>query len=362
MPELPEVEVVRLGLAPAVSGSRIQAVEVFEERSLRRHPGPSEDFIERLEGRSIQSAVRRGKFLWLPLSPVAAPPASPPLSLHASPPLSLLKKQEIRADNVTGAQNSVVGGESPAFSEGASSGGGISGGAPSEGAEALVVHLGMSGQVLLRDLQQPDDSLLRIRLTLKHPTHVALRLAFVDQRIFGSMAIDDLVPTADGHAAGLGSDAPLVPSQVAHIARDPLDPAFDDSLFLRTLRRRNTGIKRALLDQTLVSGIGNIYADEALWAARIHYDQPTSSLSTAKAKTLLAEARQVLGNALAEGGTSFDATYVDVNGASGYFSQSLNAYGQYGKDCPRCGRPIVREKFMNRGSHFCGFCQRLRVA
>jgi formamidopyrimidine-DNA glycosylase len=356
VPELPEVEVVRLGLAPAVTGAMIQSVEVREERSLRRHLGPSEDFVERLEGRSIQSAVRRGKFLWLPLSPLLSPPASPLRSPPVSPPLSPLKKQEIRADTATAARNRGMSGESPAFSEKTSVG------ADSAEAEALVVHLGMSGQVLLRDLQQPDDSLLRIRLTLDHPTHGALSLAFVDQRIFGSMAIDYLVPTEDGQAAGLGSDAALVPSQVAHIARDPLDPAFDDALFLRKLRRRNTGIKRALLDQTLVSGIGNIYADEALWAARIHYDQPTSSLSTAKAKTLLAEARLVLANALAEGGTSFDATYVDVNGASGYFSHSLNAYGQQGKDCPRCGRPIVREKFMNRGSHFCGFCQRVRAA
>jgi formamidopyrimidine-DNA glycosylase len=116
-----------------------------------------------------------------------------------------------------------------------------------------------------------------------------------------------------------------------------------------------------MLDQNLISGIGNIYADEALWAARIHYDQPASSLSRARAKTLLAEVRLVLAKALAEGGTSFDAQYVNVNGASGYFSHSLNAYGQQGRECPRCGRPIVRESFMNRGSHFCAFCQRLRI-
>jgi formamidopyrimidine-DNA glycosylase len=158
--------------------------------------------------------------------------------------------------------------------------------------------------------------------------------------------------------------APLlvqVPSHVAHIARDPVDPLFDDEKFLRALARKDTTIKRALLDQTLVSGIGNIYADEALWAARVHYDQPTRSLSRPRAKTLLAEVRLVLGRALAEGGTSFSSTYVNVNGASGYFSHSLNAYGQQGEPCPRCGRPIVRESFMNRGSHFCPFCQRVRV-
>ena len=127
------------------------------------------------------------------------------------------------------------------------------------------------------------------------------------------------------------------------------------------LAKRDTGIKRALLDQTLISGVGNIYADEALWASRIHYDQPTRTLSRPRAKTLLAEVRLVLGRALAEGGTSFDAQYVNVNGASGYFSHSLNAYGQHGRPCPRCGRPIRREHFMNRGSHFCPWCQRIRV-
>ncbi|MHB1172173.1 MAG: zinc finger domain-containing protein, partial [Lacisediminihabitans sp.] len=193
------------------------------------------------------------------------------------------------------------------------------------------------------------------------PTLGALRLNFVDQRIFGSMAIDELLTTADGQPAGQGSDAALIPSRVAHIARDPLDPAFDDERFLAALARRTTGIKRALLDQTFISGIGNIYADESLWAARIHYDQPTNTLSRARARALLAEIRLVLGRALAEGGTSFDAQYVNVNGASGYFLHSLNAYGQQGKPCPRCGRPITRESFMNRGSHFCGCCQRLRA-
>ena len=303
VPELPEVEVVRAGLEPAVTGARIDAVTVFEQRSLRRHDGPSEDFVERLTGRNILAAVRRGKFLWLPLS--------------------------------------------PAFSE---------------LGEALVVHLGMSGQVLLRDVRQADDSLLRIRLDIASPTHGPLRVDFVDQRIFGSMAIDHLVLTSDGHAAGFGDDAPLIPSQVAHIARDPLDPAFSDRQFFDALARRRTGIKRAILDQNLISGIGNIYADEALWAARIHYDQPTATLTRARARRLLAEVRLVLGRALAEGGTSFDAQYVNVNGASGYFSHSLNAYGRHGTNCPRCGRPIIRESFMNRGSHFCPFCQRIRAA
>ena len=312
---------VRAGLEPAVTGAIVRAVTVFDDRSLRRHAGPSEDFIWRMTGRRILGAVRRGKFLWLPL--------------------------DARSDATVPSASSAAG---------------------QVDGEALVAHLGMSGQVLLRD-RGTDDPLTRIRLELEHPGHGPLRLNFVDQRIFGSMAIDELVPTADSRAGGYSGvvvdggapwPAPLVPSKVAHIARDPLDPAFDDARFFAALERRNTGIKRALLDQSLVSGIGNIYADESLWAARIHYDQPTSRLTRPRAKLLLAEVRLVLGRALAEGGTSFDAQYVNVNGASGYFSHSLNAYGQHGRDCPRCGRPITREAFMNRNSHFCAFCQRLR--
>jgi len=291
MPELPEVEVVRHGLEPAVTGATVTRVEVLDTRSLRRHDGPEEDFVERLTGARFLTPERRGKFLWIP---------------------------------VDGA------------------------------GEALVVHLGMSGQVLLRDPAAERDRLTRIVLDVDSPGHGPVRVDFVDQRIFGSMALDALVPARD-------HPEQLIPGQVGHIARDPVDPLFDDELFLRRLAAKDTGIKRALLDQTLVSGIGNIYADEALWAARIHYDQPTRSLSRPRAKTLLAEVRLVLGRALVEGGTSFSSTYVNVNGASGYFSHSLNAYGQHGKPCPRCGRPIVREDFMNRGSHFCPWCQRIRL-
>jgi formamidopyrimidine-DNA glycosylase len=299
VPELPEVEVVRAGLAPAVTGATILGVEVFEPRSLKRHDPIAGSFETLLTGRVMQGPVRRGKFLWIPLE-----------------------------------------------------------GSPRR---AIVAHLGMSGQILLREPGTTEAGLLRIRLHIEHPEHGELWVHFVDQRIFGSMAVDSLVATADGAHGGLGTDESLIPTQVTHIARDPLDPAFDDSRFAAALARKNTGIKRALLDQTLVSGIGNIYADEALWAARIHYAQPASSLSRAKARTLLAEVRHVLSKALAEGGTSFDAQYVNVNGASGYFSHSLNAYGRQGEPCPRCGTPIVREQFMNRGSHFCPHCQRLRT-
>jgi len=304
MPELPEVEVVRAGLEPAVSGATINSVEVFDTRSLRRHDSSRGDFARLLIGRRIAAAARRGKFLWLPLADAAA-------------------------------------------------------------ASALVIHLGMSGQVLLREAGASPDAVardrhVRIRLGLDHPDHGEFALHFADQRIFGSMALDALVPTPDGAPGGHGFDAPLVPGQVAHIARDPLDPAFSDAAFFDALAHKKTEIKRALLDQTLISGVGNIYADEALWAARVHYAQPTATLGAGRARTLLAEIRLVLAKALAEGGTSFDAQYVNVNGTSGYFSHSLNVYGQSGKPCPRCGRTLTRVAFMNRSSHFCTHCQKIR--
>ena len=303
MPELPEVEVVRAGLEPAVAGATIEGVEVLEPRSLRRHGGGADDFEARLVGRRMRSAVRRGKFLWFPLD---------------DPPAVVAERDE-----------------------------------------ALVAHLGMSGQMLLRDQDAAADRQLRVRLILDSPEHGPLVVAFADQRIFGSLAIDGLEPTADGAPGGRGDSAPTVPHAVAHIARDPLDPAFDDRAFLAALARKRTGVKRALLDQTLVSGIGNIYADESLWAARVHFDAPTERLTRPVASRLLAELRSVLERALVDGGTSFDAQYVNVNGASGYFSQRLNAYGQQGRPCPRCGRDIVRVAFMNRSSHYCPHCQRL---
>ena len=295
MPELPEVEVVRAGLEPALRGARIDRVDVLEPRSLKRHPGPPEDFVERLEGQVVDAAIRRGKFLWFPLH---------------------------------GTQ------------------------------EALVVHLGMSGQVLLGDESSDFGSLLRIRFDITTAQGDPMVVGFVDQRIFGSMAIDELIPTSDGAPAGRGSDDFRIPRSVAHIERDPLDPHFDDRAFSRALRAKNTDIKRALLDQNLISGIGNIYADEALWGAKLHYLTPTKRLTPARVRELLGEVRAVLQKALAEGGTSFDSQYVNVNGQAGYFAHSLHAYGRQGTPCDRCGGIIRREPFMNRSSHRCPSCQR----
>jgi formamidopyrimidine-DNA glycosylase len=297
VPELPEVEVVRAGLAPAVTGSIFRSVQVLDNRSLKRHDARRGDFVGLLEGATVLEIKRRGKFLWMPL--------------------------------------------------GQTGNGGSS--LPAGSGDALVVHLGMSGQVLLREPQAPDDKHLRVRLVTEMPDGRAVDVRFVDQRIFGSMAVDDLVE-------GIGG---LVPAQAAHIAADPLESVFDDDAFVAALRKRRTGIKRALLDQGLISGIGNIYADESLWRARLHYDRPTDALTAAKARELLGHVREVLAQALAEGGTSFDAQYVNVNGQAGYFEHSLNAYGRQGEACARCGGTLRRESFMNRGSHFCPICQRM---
>jgi formamidopyrimidine-DNA glycosylase len=214
-------------------------------------------------------------------------------------------------------------------------------GAPS--GRALVAHLGMSGQLLVEKRSAPDETHLRARFTF---TDGGRELRFVDQRTFGGLAVEE----ADGSGDGL-------PTRLAHIAIDPLDGSFDDAAFGAALRRRRTEVKRALLDQTLIGGVGNIYADEALWRARLHGARPTDRLTRPQVSALLEGVRDVLGEALAQGGTSFDSLYVDVNGQSGYFSRFLAVYGQADRPCPRCGTPIRRESFMNRSSYSCPRCQ-----
>lgn len=350
MPELPEVETVRAGLADHSLGRPVQAVRVVDARSLRRHlPGPAH-FEAALTGRALRGAYRRGKYLWLTLS---------------EPDGEL-------AD------------------------------------EALVVHLGMSGQLLVRD-EPGDDSgsdsgndsearaafdeqprHLRVALELgpagatgsmvsanrasTSRTSAGQRLLFVDQRIFGGMFLSPLVPDVPAAVVAnevapdeMGqSEVPehfLVPEAVKHIARDPLDEFFDPAAVRRKFLRTSSGIKKVLLDQSVISGVGNIYADEALWRARLHYAKPARTLSAAQTRNLLEAVTQVLRESLAAGGTSFDALYVNVLGESGYFERSLNAYGRAGEPCHRCaeaGRTslIVREPFQNRSSYRCPHCQR----
>ncbi len=287
MPELPEVEVVRAGLAPWTTARRLSGVQVLHPRAVRRHDGGAADFGARLVGCTLRCASRRGKYLWFPL------------------------------------------------------------GGPGTG-QALVGHLGMSGQLLVATAEAPAERHLRVRLDFDD---AGPQIRFVDQRTFGGLAVCDLVPDGDGGH---------VPQQVAHIARDLLDPRFDDAEFVRRVRGKDVEIKRILLDQTIASGVGNIYADEALWSARVHGARPGRTLSAAVVRGLLGHLRDVMAAALAEGGTSFDALYVDVNGARGYFDRSLAVYGRADLPCPRCATAIRRSAFMNRSSYWCPRCQRNR--
>jgi formamidopyrimidine-DNA glycosylase len=223
---------------------------------------------------------------------------------------------------------------------------------------ALSAHLGMSGQLVLPLPTGPDERHLRVRMTLD----IGRQLRFVDQRMFGGLHLSALVPSPDGGPGGAsgpggGESAALLPAEVAHIARDPLDPHLDVEAWVDRMQRRRSGVKRALLNQTLLSGVGNIYADEALWRAQLHYDHPAASLSPDQLRALLGHERDVMIEALAQGGTSFDSLYVNVNGESGYFARSLAVYGRTGQPCLRCSTPIVREPFMNRSSFRCPRCQ-----
>jgi len=277
MPELPEVEVVRTGLAAALPGRTIAGVTVHHPRPVRRHTGGPEDFATSLVGRTFTEPRRRGKFLWLP------------------------------------------------FTDG----------------DALMAHLGMSGQFRLDAPGSPPPPQCRVEFTFADG---GPELRFADQRMFGGL--------------WLSPGGAELPVEVAHIARDLFDPVLDIEALVTDIRRRRSGIKRVLLNQTIVSGIGNIYADESLWLARLHYETSADRLTRPRVRELLEAAREVMAGALAAGGTSFDALYVNVNGSSGYFGRSLAVYGREDQPCLRCGTPIVREAFMNRSSYLCPSCQK----
>ncbi|GAB2931234.1 bifunctional DNA-formamidopyrimidine glycosylase/DNA-(apurinic or apyrimidinic site) lyase [Streptomyces mayteni] len=279
MPELPEVEVVRRGLERWVDGRTVVDAEVLHPRAVRRHQAGAADFADRLRGAEVSGVRRRGKYLWLPLGTDLA----------------------------------------------------------------LLAHLGMSGQLLVKTGRAPDEKHLRVRITFADAAGGELR--FVDQRTFGGLSLHPLA--ADG-----------LPDVIGHIARDPLDPEFDEAAFHAALRRRRTTVKRALLDQSLISGVGNIYADESLWRAGLHHERPTATLTRRTTAELVGHVRDVMNAALAVGGTSFDSLYVNVNGESGYFDRSLDVYGREAEPCRRCGTAVRRSPWMNRSSYFCPRCQR----
>ena len=347
MPELPEVETVRAGIEQHVVGRTVAAVEVLNPRAVRRDLAGPDGFAAAMAGRTFLRAERRGKYLWFAL----------------------------------------------------------------DDTEALLAHLGMSGQFIVGDPDRPLSPHVRVRFTF---TDGGPDLRFTDQRTFGHLMLCSFSPggmtppvtppimegaspphspptggrrknraapraAAKVKALGPGSAGtaePAVPSAVAqaevealglvrfvpepiaHIAPDPLEPAFDPRAFAERLTRKKTQLKRALLDQSLISGIGNIYADEALWRAKLHWARSTETLRPAEVSRLLEAVRDVLSEALKAGGTSFDALYVNVNGESGYFDRSLNAYGREGEPCGRCATPIRRDAFMNRSSYSCPTCQK----
>ena len=277
MPELPEVEVVRRGLEDHVVGRHVVRARITGVRVARRHDAGPDDLAGRLHDVTVTAASRRGKYLWLAL----------------------------------------------------------------DGEDALIVHLGMSGQMLVEPADAPLEKHCHARFDFADD---GPQLRFVDQRTFGGLALSPLRP--DG-----------IPESVAHIAPDPFDPACDQAGVVRRMKQRDSAVKRALLDQTLVSGIGNIYADEALWRAKVHGERLCSSLTKPALARILDHARDVMAEALGHGGTSFDSLYVNVNGASGYFDRSLHAYGRAGTPCDRCGAMMRREQFMNRTSFSCPLCQ-----
>jgi formamidopyrimidine-DNA glycosylase len=275
MPELPEVETVRKGLAHFLTGFTFRSAQNLHPRVLKP---ASIAPLSAVSGARIKGIHRRGKFLWF----------------------------ELDRD------------------------------------QALVAHLGMSGQFLVARKNRPEPGHVRARFALKKGLK-SHELVFSDQRTFGWLSVEEFT---DG-----------VPTSALHIAVDPFDPAFDRDAVIAKMKSRKAAIKSVILNQEIMSGVGNIYADESLWRAKIHPEVAACDLSVKKIGALVDAATEVMAEAVAVGGTSFDALYINVNGESGFFETSLAAYGQEGEPCPRCGRQIRRIAFGNRSSHFCPKCQ-----
>ncbi len=278
MPELPEVETVRRGLAPILSGKRIKSITSLHSRLERRSEKLS---LASAKGARILSVERRGKYLWFQL----------------------------------------------------------------EREQAIVGHLGMSGQMLIVPKTSPLEKHARAVSDFGDKRN---ELRFVDQRTFGWLSVAELVESESGP----------IPQICSHISLDPFDPQFDIKAAAKAIGKRKSEIKKVLLNQEVVSGIGNIYADEALWLAKIHPETRIEKLRELEIIKILNSAKKVMTSALAQGGTSFDDLYINVNGESGYFEVSLRVYGREGEPCTRCRTPIRRIIFANRSSHFCPHCQK----
>lgn len=275
MPELPEVETVRLSLLPHLSGRVISRVEVGRPGQIR-HPEP-ERFTADLVGVAVVDIRRRGKYLLIDL----APPAT------------------------------------------------------------LIGHLRMSGQLVY----------VAAPATVPRPphTHVVFHLdngaelRYTDTRAFGGFHL-------------VGPDGRGTPTGLVSLGPEPLSGDFTPACLKEALRGRRTPIKAALLDQSLIAGLGNIYVDEALWQARIHPRRPAASLSPAEVVRLYGAIRQVLTRAVALRGTSF-SQYIDGQGRRGGFVEHLQVFRRTGLPCPACGRAIERIKLAGRSTHLCSGCQ-----
>lgn len=349
MPELPEVEAVRAGLARHVLGRRVERVEVFDARPLRRQAGGPGAFVQGLEGRMLTAAVRRGKFLWLPLDDGAA------LVAHLGMSGQLLVRTAAPAGTVTGPPGASARGDGEGFPNADLP-------APDDAPPPDLTAT--RAPTLVRDLSLRPRH-LRVRLHLgPRPGDPATgadgpvaALDLVDQRMLGGLHLAPLVPTADGAPGGRGDEAPLLPASATHIARDLLDPHLDEAGVVGRMRSSRRAVKTLLLDQGIVSGIGNIYADEGLWAARVHGLRRGEELGPRVTARILRETAGVMRRALEVGGTSFDALYVDVEGAAGFFARRLAVYGRAGLPCRRCGTPLRSEVIGGRSHAFCPRCQ-----
>jgi formamidopyrimidine-DNA glycosylase len=292
MPELPEVETVRLGLKTLIIGKTIKSVKHNWAKSFPNDPGLVDKYL--LKAR-IKSVERRAKVLIINLN----------------------------------------------------------------NGYSLVIHLKMTGQLVFRSESEhfgaghPSDSLIgklpdsstRVIITFVDGS----TLFFNDQRKFGWMR---LVKTTDILTIGfLGTLGP-----------EPLEPAFTWQLFKSRLALRpKSAIKAVLLDQKILAGIGNIYADESLWGAKIHPLTLTGSLSDNKIKLLHKALIDVLKLSIETGGSS-DRNYVNAKGQRGSYIKIAKVFRREGQACPRCGHLILKMRAAGRGTHYCPYCQRLKIA
>lgn len=321
MPELPEVEYTARQLRASVIGAEIEDAQVFWERSIG-HPGAA-DFMAEVAGKRIVGVRRRGKFLILDLVPAnnaANTMATDFLSIHRRMTGNLLllpsgwqidcslREQDTTAWNTRG----------PTFI------------APNSAAPMAE----NGGAINIS-----DTSYCRACFNLRD----GRRLIYTDQRKFGRIECWPLEQET---------------KVFANLGAEPLDENFTAEKLANSLAQRKTVIKQALLDQTIVAGLGNIYADEALFAARIHPLRRANSLSSAESAALRDSIVATLAGSIAHGGTSF-SDYRGLWGEAGENYNHVRVYQRDGKPCLRCGTPIERIVIAQRSAHFCPTCQAL---